>query len=137
MFMSISNMTVGNYRFGGLLVMAKAAKMTLPTVGATVADNSAWYAGVEIGSNSVISGGTLGRRVESVSTAENSFVTSSYGTTTTHTRYIDTPTSGLSFSRSTGSQAVTIGSPSGWSVAMAKGSGTEFDGWFTYIRAKR
>ena len=58
-------------------------------------------------------------------------------TTTTYTRYIDTPANGLLFSKSTDLQGVTMGSSSGWAVAMLKGSGTEFDGWAAYIRGKR
>jgi hypothetical protein len=137
MFMSITNMSVGTYRFGGLMVMSKAAKMSLPKVGATSAVDSAWYTGVNTGGNIVVSGGTSASTVESVDPANNKYTTSSAGTTTTYTRYIDTPANGLLFSKTTDSQAVTMGTPSGWSVAMIKGNGTEFDGWATYVRAKR
>lgn len=137
MFMSITNMSVGTYRFGGLLVMTKAAKMSLPKVGTTTAADSAWYTGVNPGGNIVVSGGTSGSTVESVDTANNKYTTSSAGTTTTYTRYIDTPANGLLFSKSTDAQGVTMSTSSGWSVAMIKGSGTEFDGWATYVRAKR
>ena len=137
MFMSITNMSVGTYRFGGLMIMSKAAKMSLPKVGATTAADSAWYTGVNTGGNIVVSGGTSGSTVESVDTANNKYTTSSAGTTTTYTRYIDTPANGLLFSKSTDTQGVTMGTSSGWSVAMIKGSGTEFDGWATYVRAKR
>jgi hypothetical protein len=137
MFMSITNMSVGIYRFGGLMIMSKAAKMSLPKVGATTAADSAWYTGVNTGGNIVVSGGTSASTVESVDTANNKYTTSSAGTTTTYTRYIDTPANGLLFSKSTDTQGVTLGTSSGWSVAMIKGSGTEFDGWATYVRAKR
>lgn len=137
MFMSITNMSVGTYRFGGLMIMTKAAKMSLPKAGSTNLANSAWYTGVETGGNIVVAGGTSGSTVESVDTVNNSYTTSSAGTTTTFTRYIDTPANGLLFSKSTVGQGVTMSTPSGWSVAMIKGSGTEFDGWATYVRAKR
>jgi hypothetical protein len=137
MFMSITNMSVGIYRFGGLLVMTKAAKMSLPKVGASTAANAAWYTGVNPGGNIVVSGGTSAGTVESVDSANNTYTTSSTGTTTTYTRYIDTPANGLLFSKSTDAKGVTMSSPTGWSVAMIKGSGTDFDGWAAYVRAKR
>jgi hypothetical protein len=136
-FMSLTNMNVGIYKFGGLLVMTKAAKMSLPKVGATSSADSAWYTGVNPSGNIVVSGGTSASTVESVDTANNTYTTSSAGSTTTYTRYVDTPANGLLFSKSTDMQGVTMGTSSGWSVAMLKGSGTEFDGWATYIRAKR
>jgi hypothetical protein len=137
MFMSITNMSVGTYRFGGLMIMSKAAKMSLPKVGATSAADSAWYTGVNTGGNVVVSGGTSASTVEYVDAASNSYRTSSAGTSTTYTRFIDTPANGLLFSKSTASEGVTMGNSSGWSVAMIKGSGTEYDGWATYVRAKR
>ena len=136
MFMAITNMNVGAYRFGGLMIMSKAAKMSLPNIGRTTAADASWYAGV-YPSGTVVSGGTSASTVETVDAANNKYTTSSVGTTTTYTRYIDTPANGLLFSKSTDFQGVTIGSPTGWSVAMIKGSGTEFDGWYAYIRAKR
>jgi hypothetical protein len=137
MFMSITNMNVGIYKFGGLLVMSKAAKMSLPKVGATSAADSAWYTGVNPGGNIVVSGGTSASTVESVDTVNNKYTTSSAGTTITYTRYNDTPANGLLFSKSTEGQGVTMSTSTGWSVAMIKASGTEFDGWATYVRAKR
>jgi hypothetical protein len=140
MFMSITNMSVGAYRFGGLLVMSKAAKMSLPKVGASTAANETWYTGVGSGANSVVSGGTFPSTVESVDSVNNKYTTITSGMTTpsiTYTRYIDTPANGLLLSNSSFSQRVTLGSPTGWAVSMIKGSGTEFDGWYAYIRAKR
>jgi hypothetical protein len=137
MFMSITNMNVGSYKFGGLMVMTKAAKMSLPKVGVTTTADSSWYTGVNPGGNIVVSGGTSASTVEMVDTNNNFYTTSSAGTTTTYTRYIDTPANGLLFSKSTDLQGVTMGSSSGWAVAMLKGSGTEFDGWAAYIRGKR
>ena len=137
MFMAITNMNSGIYKYGGLLIMTKAPKMSLPTVGKTNAAGAAWYAGVDVASNTLVSGDTSASTVESVDTSTNSYTTSSAGTTTTYTRYIDTPANGLLFSKTNTAKAVTIGSPSGWSVAMAKGSGTEYDGWYAYVRAKR
>ena len=137
MFMSITNMSVGVYRFGGLMIMSKAAKMSLPKVGATSVADSAWYTGVNTGGNIVESGGTSASTVESVDSVNNKYTTSSAGTTTIYTRYLDTPANGFLFSKSTSAEGVTMGNSSGWSVAMFKGSGTEFDGWATYVRAKR
>jgi hypothetical protein len=138
MFMSITNMNVGALRFGGLMIMTKAVKRSLPTVGRS-SSNSSWYTGVESGENTVISRSGSGSTTkdESVNLANKSYVTSNSGSSTIFTRYIDTPTNGLLFSKSSTSSGVTIGSPTGWSVAMIKGAGTEFDGWMAYIRAKR
>jgi hypothetical protein len=130
-------MNVEGYRFGGLLVMTKASKMSLPKVGTSSVANSSWYTGVNTGANIVVSGGTSAGKVESVDIANNKFTTSSSGTTTTYTRYIDTPANGLLFSNSTNFQGVSLGNSTGWSVSMSKGAGTEFDGWATYVRAKR
>lgn len=138
MFLAITNMNVGSLKFGGLVVMTKAPTMVLPKIGKTQAADAAWYAGVDVGTNNVVSGGTAASTVESVDAATNSYTTSSAGTTTTYTRYIDTPANGLLFSKNSSAKAVTIGSPTGgWSIAMAKGTGNEYDGWYAYVRAKR
>jgi hypothetical protein len=137
MFLAITNMNVGSLKFGGLVVMTKAPTMVLPTIGKTQAADAAWYAGVDVGTNNVVSGGTAASTVESVDASTNSYTTSSAGTTTTYTRYIDTPANGLLFSKNSSAKAVTIGSPTGWSIAMAKGTGNEYDGWYAYVRAKR
>ncbi len=137
MFMSITNMNVSTYRFGGLMVMTKAAKMSLPVAGTARTANSSWYTGVDSGRTTVVTGGTSASVVESVDAAGNSYITSSSGSTVTFTRFINTPANGLLFSRSSASEFLTLGSPAGWSVAMAKAAGTDFDGWYTYIRAKR
>ncbi len=137
MFMSVTNMSSGIYRFGGLLIMSKASKMSLPKVGQTSAANSAWYTGVNPSGNVVVSGGTSDSKVESVDSANNSYTTSSLGTTTVYTRYIDTPANGLLFSKTSNSKGITLGSPTGWAVAAADSGGTEFDGWYAYVRAKR
>ena len=139
MFMAVTQMPINGTNFGGLIVMTKAATMNLPTVGQTSAAGSAWYAGVNPGSNTVVSGDTVAGRVESVNAASNSYVTSSTGSTITYTRYINTPSSGLAYGiGSDGSKYVGIGSATGWSMAMAKSSsGTVYDGWVAYARAKR
>jgi hypothetical protein len=41
------------------------------------------------------------------------------------------------FSKTSNSKGITLGSPTGWSVAAADSGGTEFDGWYAYVRAKR
>ena len=137
MFMAITNMNSGQYQFGGLMVMTKAPQMSLPTVGTTQAADAAWYAGVDTGSNNLVSAGTSKITIETVDASTNTYITSSAGTTTTVTNYIDSPANGLVFSKSAINKAVTIGSPSGWSMAMVKGSGNEYDGWIAAVRAKR
>lgn len=139
MFMAVTQMPVNGSNFGGLLVMTKASPMQLPTVGKVSAAGSAWYAGVNPGSNTVLSGDTVESHVESVNAANNSYVTLATGSTTTYTRYINTPSDGLAYaSGSDGSRLLAIGSSTGWSMAMAKTStGTLYDGWAIYARAKR
>lgn len=139
MFMAVTQMPVNGINLGGLIVMTKAATMNLPTAGQTSPAGSAWYAGVNPGSNTIVSGDTVAGRVESVNAANNSYLTSSTGSTITYTRYINTPSSGLAYGTgSDGSKYVGIGSATGWSMAMAKSnSGTAYDGWFAYARAKR
>jgi hypothetical protein len=137
MFMSITNMNFGAYSFGGLMIMTKAAKIALPKVGEKTLADAAWFAGVDSGSNIVSSGGTSESTVESVDVANNAYVTSSGGTTTLFTRYIDTPAKGFLFSKSALAQGVTVRSPSGWAVAMHKGINGEFDGWAAYVRGRR
>jgi hypothetical protein len=137
MFMAVTNMSSGSYRFGGLLIMSKASKMSLPKVGQTSSANSAWYTGVNPSGNVVVSGGTSDSKVESVDSANNSYTTSSSGTTTVYTRYIDTPANGLLFSKTSNSKGITLGSPTGWAVSASEVGGTDFDGWAAYIRAKR
>lgn len=139
MFMSVTALPIGGADLKGLIVMTKAANMVLPTAGQTSPAGSSWYAGVNPGGSTVVSGDTSASKVDSVNTAANSFVTSSTGSSVTYTRYINTPSSGLGYaSGSDGSRAIAIGSATGWSMAMVKSnSGTAYDGWFTYARAKR
>ncbi len=139
MFMAITQMPYNSYNFGGLLVMTKASPLSLPTVGKTIAAGSAWYAGVNPGSNVLVSGDTAAGLVESVDSATNSYVTTSTGSTTTYTRYINSPSEGLALARSSnGSTIVGLGSATGWSMAMTKSStGSTYDGWALYARAKR
>ena len=119
------------------MIMTKAAKIALPKVGEKTLADAAWFAGVDSGSNIVSSGGTSESTVESVDVANNAYVTSSGGTTTLFTRYIDTPAKGFLFSKSALPQGVTVRSPNGWVVAMHKGSNSEFDGWAAYVRGRR
>jgi len=139
MFVAVTQMPVSGYNYGGLLVMTKASPMTLPTAGQTKAAGSAWYAGVNPGSTTVVAGDTAASFVETISSATNSYVTSSTGSTTTYTRYINTPSEGFGLSRgSNGYTSISLGSATGWSVTMAKSStSTAYDGWSVYARAKR
>jgi hypothetical protein len=139
MFMAVTQMPYNGYSFGGLIVMTKASPMKLPTVGQTTAAGSSWYAGVGPGSNTVVSGDTSAGRVESISTSANAYVTSSVGSSITYTRYLNTPTDGFQLSNaSNGLAGITVGSSTGWSMTMAKNSGsTAYDGWAVYARAKR
>jgi hypothetical protein len=139
MFMAVTQMPYNNYNFGGLIAMTKASPMKVPSVGQTTASGRAWFAGVASNTNTVISGDTNSARVESVNTSANAYVTSSAGTTTTYTRYINTPSEGLGLSNaSNGGTAISIGSNTGWSMTMSKNSGsTAYDGWYVYARAKK
>jgi len=138
-FMAVTNMNSGSYRYGGLIVMTKAATMTLPSVGAVSAAGSAWYAGVEPSSSTVSSGTTSQSTVETVTRSTNSYTTSSTGSSTIYTRYINTPAAGFAYAKTaSGIKAVGIGSPTGWSIAIVEAPpGQVYDGWFAYVRAKR
>jgi hypothetical protein len=139
MFMAITNMDVDNYHFGGLMVMTKAATMKLPTVGEEKAAGSAWFAGINPNSSTVISGETSQQKVETVSPSTNSYTTSSIGDSVIYSRYINTPAAGFGYAKTTsGIKAVGIGSPTGWSLAVVEAPpGIVYDGWFAYVRAKR
>jgi hypothetical protein len=139
MFMAVTQMPYNGYSFGGLIVMTKASPMKLPAVGQTTAAGSSWYAGVGAGSSTVVSGDTNAGRVESISTNANAYVTSSAGSSITYTRYLNTPTEGFLLSNaSNGAAGITVGSSTGWSMAMTKNSGSSvYDGWYVYARAKR
>jgi hypothetical protein len=139
MFMAVTQMPLNDYSFGGLIVMTKAAPMKLPTAGQTIAAGSSWYAGVDPGSNTVVSGDSSAGRVESIRTSANAFVTSFGGSNTRLTSYLNTPTDGFQLSNaSNGDTAITVGSSTGWSMSMAKKSGSAaYDGWAVYARAKR
>lgn len=139
MFMAVTQMPMGSYNFGGLIVMTKASAMRLPTAGQTSAAGSSWYVGANPGSSTVVSGSSTASTVESVNAATNSYITSSQGSTNTYTRYINTPSEGFGYaSASDGTRVVGIGSSTGWSMSMVKrSSGLLYDGWFAYARAKR
>lgn len=139
MFMAVTQMPMNGYNFGGLIVMTKASPLQLPITGQTNAAGSSWYAGVAPASNMVVSGDTHAGRVESVDTSANSYVTSSAATTTTHTRYINTPSDGFLLSNaSNGASGISIGSNTGWSMTIAKNNGsTVYDGWYVYARAPK
>ncbi len=139
MFMAVTNMSSGIYRFGGLMVMNKAPTMQLPKAGDTQAAGYGWYTGVDNGSNTVVAGLTSAIKIETVDSSNNSYTSSSNGTTTTVTSYLDTPAKGFGFlTLSTGHKSVAIGSPSGWSIQSIKSpTGTTYDGWIVGIRGKR
>jgi hypothetical protein len=134
LFMSITNLNSSPYSFGGLLVMRKAAEMRLPTAGTRISAGAGWYAGVEPRGSVVVSGTSLAATVESVDATNNSFVTSVTGSAVTASRYLNRPTSGLLYStNASGEKAVTLGSPSGWSVSMVTSGNGYYDGWAAYI----
>ncbi len=137
MFMSITNMPVSGRNFGGLLVMTKAAKISLPTVGQIRPADFFWYAGVNAGANIVSSNGTLQTRVESVDTVNNSFTSSVVDSPVIQIRQLDTPANGFLFLRAGNSRSVILSSPTGWSVTASGAGSSAFDGWYAHIRARR
>jgi hypothetical protein len=139
MFMAVTNMNIGSAQYGGLIVMTKAASMSLPTVGTVTAAGSAWYAGVNPGASQFTSGTTSQQKVETVTPSTNSYTTSSTGSSTIYTRYINTPAAGFAYAKTaSGVKGVGIGSPTGWSLAIIEAPpGQTYDGWAAYIRAKR
>lgn len=135
-FMSITNMPVGNSSYKGLFIFTKTSKLMLPEVGQTRAAGSSWFVGVDSGSTTVVSGNTYAMTVESVDTASSSYVTSTSGSTTTLTRYANVPATGFTYSIGTSSKGVGMGSSAGgWSVYMAKpNSSSNYDGWYFYAK---
>jgi len=142
MFMAITNMNVGTSKYGGLMVMTKAANMKLPKLGEEKTSGNTWYVGVEPGSTTVYAKQATNSttKVESVSSATSSFTTSTAGSSAIDTLYINTPSTGMGYIKTTaGAQGVAIGSSTGWSLVagQATSSGVLLDGWFAYIKENR
>lgn len=138
MLMAITNMTISNASYGGLIALTKAADMSLPTVGKTKAANAGWVTGFDSGSNVLYSQGTPAAKVESVNAATNSYVASFTGTSLTGTGYINTPGKGLGYALlSDGSKGITLGSSSGWMLEIMKGpNASYYDGWAAGVLVK-
>lgn len=136
LFMSIANLPSGNNSYKGLFILTKSSSTSIPKVGQTIAAGSSWYTGVDPASSTIVSGATYAQTVESVDINAGSFVTSTAGSTTTMTRYVNTPSVGFMFSRNNSAQGVGMGSDAGgWRVAFSKPIANDaYDGWYAYAK---
>lgn len=140
LFMSITDSKINTTTSaGGLIVMTKAPSIPLPTVGTTRSAGASWIVGIN-SANQFVANDSIASKIETVDSSANSVVQSYTGTSSTTTSYINTPAKGMVFTRtSSGASEVAIGSPSGWSLAIAKSSSTAtiYDQWYAAIRNKR
>ncbi len=135
LFMAVTNLS-STYKAGGLIAMTKAVDIKLPTAGKTTEAGSRWYAGVASGSSSVTAFENTASKVESVDSTNNSYVTSSTGTTLTTTNYINVPAKGFEYGISSGVKGIGMGT-NNWALLMTKSStATYYDGWYAAARTK-
>lgn len=138
LLMSITNMNVNNTAYAGMVVMTKAGRMSLPSVGMTSKAGSTWTVS-SYGSN-IYTSESAEMKVTAVSAAKNSFsssVTNEYGTYIGE-HYLDLPARGLIYSEYDTSKSIQLRSPSGWSVGASKShSQTFFSDWGASIRMSR
>lgn len=138
MLMAITDMTISNTSYGGLIAVTKAAVASLPAVGKTTAADAGWVTGYDPGSSVLYFQGTPAGRVESVNASTKSFVASFTGTSLTGTSYINTPANGLAYSvLSDGTKAIAMGSSTGWMLEILKAPGASYyDGWAAGVKNK-
>ncbi len=135
MFLAVTNLS-STYRAAGLIAMTKASEVKLPSVGSTVEAGSRWYAGVGSGSNTLTTFENAGSKVESVDAANNSYITSSTGSTVTTSSYINVPAKGFEYGISNGTKGIGMGT-NNWALLMSKSpTGTYYDGWYAAVRTK-
>lgn len=139
MLMSITNMNVGNSSYEGMIVMTKAGKVTLPSVGMSTPAGSTWN--ITASGSTITTSYSYKTMVTAISAAKNSFSS----TTTvpgfdavTSEHYLDAPAKGFIYSETSVSKAIQLRSPSGWSVAANKNAGdTYYSNWHASIRTSR
>lgn len=138
LLMSITNMNINNIAYAGMVVMTKAGRMSLPSVGISSKAGSTWTIGSS-GSNVYIVESSE-TRVTAVNTAKNSFsssVTNDYGTYIGE-HYLDVPARGFIYSEYETSKGIQLRSPSGWAVGASKPTTqTYYSDWSASIRRSR
>lgn len=138
LLMSIANMNVSNTAYAGMVVMTKAGRMSLPSVGMTSKAGSTWTVS-SFGSN-IYSSESSEMKVAAVNAAKNSFsssVTNDFGTYIGE-HYLDVPARGFIYSEYETSKGIQLRSPSGWAVGASKPTTqTYYSDWSASIRMSR
>lgn len=139
LLMSVTNMNVGNASYEGMVVMTKAGRVSLPTVGMTSPAGSTWNIGSS--GSTVTTSYSYASTVTAVNSGKNSFsttVTIPGFDSVVSEHYLDTPATGFLYSENTISKAIQLRSPSGWAVAANKMSGgSNYSNWVASIRVPR
>jgi hypothetical protein len=139
MLMSITNMNIGNSSYEGMIVMTKAGRVSLPSVGMGSPAGAAWNIGSS--GSTVTTSYSYQTTVSAINATNNSFssTTSIPGNDpVTSEHYLDAPAKGFIYSESNVSKAIQLRSPSGWSVAANKMAGaTYYSYWNASIRVPR
>jgi hypothetical protein len=137
--MSITNMNIGNSSYEGMIVMTKAGRVSLPSVGMGSPAGAAWNIGSS--GSTVTTSYSYQTTVSAINATNNSFssTTSIPGNDpVTSEHYLDAPAKGFIYSESNVSKAIQLRSPSGWSVAANKMAGaTYYSYWNASIRVPR
>ena len=123
----------------GMIVMTKAGKVSLPSVGMSSSAGSTWNIGSN-GSN-VTTSYSYKTTVSAINASRNSFSTTSsisdYDSINSE-HYLDAPAKGFIYSENNVSRAIQLRSPSGWSVSANKMVGaTYYSNWNASIRMSR
>ncbi len=139
MLMSITNMNIGNSSYEGMIVMTKAGKVSLPSVGMSSPAGATWNIGSS--GSTVTTSYSYETKVSAINASNNSFSSTSlipgYDFVTSE-HYLDAPAKGFIYSENNVSKAIQLRSPSGWSVAANKMVGTTYySNWNASIRVSR
>lgn len=139
MLMSITNMNIANSSYEGMIVMTKAGKASLPSVGMSSPAGATWN--IWSSGSTVTTSYSYETTVSATNASNNSFSTTSaipgYESVTS-THYLDAPAKGFIYSENNVSKAIQLRSPSGWSVAANKMVGaTNYSSWSASIRMSR
>jgi hypothetical protein len=143
--MSVTNMNVGNSSYEGMIVMTKASKVSLPSVGMITPAGATWniasnnstistsysfessVTAINLTNNSFTSKTIIPVRTSSVGTSNNSFASTAVATEQTiliSEHYLDTPAIGLTYSKNNTSTSVAFTSPSGRPIASTSSTRT-------------
>ena len=153
MLMSVTNMNVGNSSYEGMIVMTKASKVSLPSVGMITPAGATWniasnnssistsssstistsysfessVTAINLANNSFTSKTIIPVRTSSVGTSNNSFSSTAVASEQTiliSEHYLDTPAIGLTYSKNNTSTSVAFTSTSGRPIASTSSART-------------